>query len=97
MRQWPEDSRIKTYRYEDIVSDQLSAFKDMVNHLQITGLKKRKLLFFAKKYSLQNRKKDKHIRDPKSGQWRNHSTPEMNEMFVKEYGDVLEKYSYPLT
>lgn len=97
MRQWTEDPRIKTYRYEDIILDQVAAFSELLNHLQIKGWKKRKLLYFAKKYALQNRKKDRHIRDPKAGQWRKYFTPEMNAYFVQAYGDILEKYGYPTT
>ena len=95
MRQWSEDPRIKTFRYEDVISDQFGAFSEILEHLQIKGFKKRKLLFFAKKYALQNRKMDTHIRDPKGGQWRKYFTPKMNKDFVQEYGDILEKYGYP--
>lgn len=95
MREWPEDDRIKILRYEDIISDQVGAFSEILDHLQIKGLKKRKLLFFANKYALKNRTNDKHIRNPKGGQWRKHFTPEINDYFVKEYGDILERYGYP--
>lgn len=94
MRQWPEDPRIKTFRYEDVISDQVGAFSEILEHLQIKGWEKRKLLFFAKKYALQNRKKDNHIRDPKAEQWRKYFTPKMNKYFVQEYGDILERYGY---
>ena len=94
MRLWPEDSRIKTFRYEDVILDQVGAFSQILEHLEIKNLEKRKLLFFAKKYALKNRKNDKHIRNPKAGQWRTYFTPEMNKNFVKEYGDILDRYGY---
>lgn len=95
MMQWPDDPRIKIFRYEDVISDQVGAFSELLDHLEIKRWKRRKLLFFAKKYALPNRKKDKHIRNPKAGQWRNHFTPEMNKNFVEEYGNILERYGYP--
>jgi len=96
MRQWPEDPRIKTFRYEDIISNQVAAFSELLDHLEIKGLTKRKIMFFAKRYALQNRTNDTHIRDPKANQWRTHFTPQMNKIFVETYGDILERYGYPL-
>ncbi|WP_299114173.1 sulfotransferase domain-containing protein [uncultured Winogradskyella sp.] len=95
MRQWPKDTRIKTFRYEDIISDQVGAFSEILDHLQIKGFKRKKLLLFANRYALQNRKNDKHIRNPQASQWRKYFTPKMNTDFVQEYGDILERYGYP--
>jgi len=55
MRHWAEDPRIKVLRYEEVITDQVGAFREIVEHLEIGGLKKRKLLFFAKKYALQTK------------------------------------------
>lgn len=96
MRQWPEDPRIKIFRYEDIISNQVGAFSELLDHLEIKGLTKRKFMFFANRYALQNRTNDSHIRDPKANQWRTYFTPQMNTIFVEAYGDILEKYGYPL-
>lgn len=95
MRQWTEDPRIKTFRYEDIISNQAGAFSEILEHLEIKNLEKRKLMFFAKRYAIQNRTNDKHIRNPKASQWRKYFTPEMNKNFVEAYGDILERYGYP--
>lgn len=95
MRQWPEDPRIKTFKYEDVILDQVGTFSKILDHLEIDNFEKKKLLFFANKYALKNRTQDNHIRDPKAGQWKTYFTPEMNAHFVREYGDILDRYAYP--
>ncbi len=96
MLDWSDDDpNIKLFKYEDVINNQVSTMEQIVDHLEIHGVKKKKILFFANRYALKNRKNDKHIRDPKAGQWKDHFTEEMNEVFIANYGKVLEKYNYP--
>ena len=94
MMEWPEDKRIKLFRYEDIMSNQVAAFREIVDHYEIEGFTKKKIIYFSKRYALENRKGDKHIRNSNSGQWKNQFTPELNDYFLSQYSDILDKYQY---
>lgn len=95
MLEWPEDPRIKVFRYEDIMHDQVGTFKAMLNHLEIGGWKRKKILFFAERYSINNRiQNDAHIRNPNAGQWRSHFSEALNEQFIHQYSEILERYNY---
>jgi len=94
MLQWPEDNRIKLFRYEDIMTDQVNAFEQIVKHYEIEGFAKKKILHFAKQNALDKRKGDKHIRNSSAGQWREHFSPELNEYFLSQYSEILDIYNY---
>lgn len=94
MRNWKDDKRIKLFRYEDIMDDQVGAFKGIADHLEFDGLQKRKIIYFAGKYALEKRGKDKHIRDSNFGQWKKYFSDELNEYFLGLNADILEKYNY---
>jgi len=94
MLDWPEDNRIKLFRYEDIIDNQAGAFEDIVSHYEIEGFTRKRILHFSKMYALENRRGDKHIRNSSTGQWRAHFTPELNEYFLERYSDILDRYNY---
>lgn len=96
MLSWPDDERIRVFRYEDIVDDQLKCFEDILDHLEIHGLTRRKIMFFANRNSLGKRKNDAHVRNPSSGQWREHFTDRVHDLFLDKYRGLLERYEYPL-
>lgn len=94
MRQWQEDDRIKLFKYEDIINNQIGTFEDIANHLEIKGLNKSKFLFFAKRYALRKNSKNKHVRNPNPNQWKDYFDTDLNNYFIKNYGDILERYDY---
>lgn len=94
MKEWPKDKRVKLFRYEDIINDQVSAFEEIVDHYEIVGITKSRILRAAKRFALQNRDNDNHIRNANSEQWRKYFSKEMNDLFLSKYEDILELYQY---
>ncbi|MBF0275409.1 MAG: sulfotransferase domain-containing protein, partial [Nitrospinae bacterium] len=98
MLQWPDnDERIKTFRYEDIMNDQVKCFQDIFDFYEVPFWAKIRGKSYAKKYSVSKRKgKSKHIRNPSSGQWRKYFTPALHKTFNENYEDLLTKLGYPI-
>ena len=96
MRDWPQDdSRIRVYRYEEIMGNEEDVFANIAE-LYGLPLPHRKLArFFANKYSAKKRTgRTQHIRNPSPGQWQNVFTPRVSTFFREQYGDLLERYGY---
>jgi Sulfotransferase domain len=96
MLQWPDDDpRILTYRYEDIIGNEINVFNNMFEFYELPFMAKKAGLFYVYKYSAKNKKgKSKHIRDPSSEQWKKYFTPAVTRKFEEEYGALLEKLRY---
>lgn len=94
MMEWEDDPRIKVFRYEDVMEDQAGAFREMLNHLEIYGWRRWKILHFARKFSISRQRADKHIRNPNAGQWRTHFTERLNADFLESYAPILARHGY---
>lgn len=97
MRAWPEDShQIKTYRYEDIIGHEGETFAEILAFMGLSPIAQRLGARHAERYSMARRRgKNKHIRNPASGQWRDLIPAALVDRIAAEYGDVLERYGYP--
>jgi hypothetical protein len=59
-------------------------------------LERRLGMFFADRHSLARRQaRDRHIRNPTSGQWRRHFTPRVKAAFDVEWAGLLAQLGYP--
>lgn len=96
MLQWPEDDpRVRVFRYEDIVGNERGSFRELFDFYGLSWPAKRAGLFYAARYSAARKKgRTEHIRDPSSGQWREHFTPRLRQAFNDRYGAVLERLGY---
>jgi len=94
LRHWPQHEHIKILRYEDVVNNELKAFKELFDFYEVTELEKRIGLFWAKKYSLANVSNTKHVRNAKPGQWKKYFTPKVEKYFYDKYEDIIETLSY---
>ena len=96
MKQWPiSDSRIKLFRYEDILGNEQQVFTDILSHYGVSWLEKRIGVIIANNLSAKKQiKKSKHIRNPTSGQWKNHFTPKVKDYFEQHHKELLEIYNY---
>ncbi len=94
MRLWKEDSRIKLFKYEDIVNNEVETFDAMADHFELSTSEKRKVTKYAQQFSLRNQDGNRHVRNPKPEQWKEHFTDKVNEVFNAEYNDLLEMYGY---
>jgi len=98
MLEWPDDdSRVRLYQYENIIGNEREIFTDIFNFFGFSLPTRWAGAYHAQRFRAgASASKRKHIRNPNSGQWRKHFTPELKKAFNQRYGDVLEKYGYPL-
>lgn len=98
MRDWPaDDQRIRTYRYEDIMARERETFDEILKFLGVPWYARRAGARYAHRHSAANtRKLTEHIRNPESGQWRDILPKHVVERVAADYGDMLERYGYPL-
>lgn len=97
MQGWPDQhEHILLFRYEDMPGRELEVFNAIFDHYGLSSLEQRLGRFFADRYSLARRsKKDRHIRNPSSGQWRQHFTPKIAAAFQERWGDLICQLGYP--
>ncbi len=94
-RNWFEDERIKIFKYEDILGNELDTFGQMADHLQFSSSKKKAILKYAKQYAYDpSKKKSRHIRNPKPSQWKDIFTKKVLDIFNESYSDILQRYNY---
>ena len=96
MASWPDHHPdISTWRYEDIVGNEARTFRELFAFYGLAPAERLLAAWFAKRYSMQRRSSDPHIRNPTSGQWRKHFTPRVTEVFDSKYGELMQQLGYP--
>ncbi len=97
MLAWPDrDPRILLLRYEDTIGNEVEIFRKIFEHLELPALTRRVGLHYVDRFRASKRPgSDRHIRDARSGQWREHFTPALTERFRDEHAEALEKLGYP--
>ena len=96
MMEWPEqDPRVNLFRYEDILGKEAWTYWKILSFFGLPFRTRYLGSRLAKRLSAKNKRSEvKHIRDPNSGQWRKHFTPELTRIFNDRYGDILDRYGY---
>ena len=95
MMLWPDDNeRIKTFRYETILGNEVDVFERMFEFYGLPWLDRRLGIFLAKRYTAGKQRKSKHIRNPEPNQWKKHFTPKVSDYFDARYSDLLIKLAY---
>ena len=96
MKEWPiADPRIKIYRYEDLIDNELDVFEEIFKFYEVTWLEKRIGLILADHFSAKRQAgKTHHIRNPKKSQWKEHFTPRVQDYFERQHGGLIERYGY---
>lgn len=96
MARWPDrHPHILTQRYEDILGNEVSAFRRIFDFYGLGSIERRLGLWFANRYSITKRSRDPHVRDPVSGQWRKHFTPRVKRAFDSRYAELIGRLGYP--
>ena len=96
MALWPEKHpHVRVFRYEDILGREAEALRDLFSFYEFSPLETWLGTFFTKRYSLKRRRVDPHVRNPASGQWRQHFTPRVKQVFDEQYGELVESLGYP--
>ena len=95
MLEWPEDDRIKVFRYEDIVGNESEVFSEILRFYECNAFERKFGVWLADRFSSKNtRKKNAHIRNSSAGQWRKYFTPKVNSYFTERYGKLIEALGY---
>lgn len=96
MRSWPDsDHRIKIFRYEDLIGNELDVFRELFSFYGLAWPEKRLALFLTNYFSARKQTgKTPHIRNARTSQWKEHFTPKVISYFEQHFGDLLERYNY---
>jgi hypothetical protein len=96
MAEWVEtDDRILLLRYEDMLGHEIEAFDRLFEHYRLSPFERRLGRYFARRHSLARRRpEDAHIRNPLSGQWKQHFTPRVREAFNDRWAGLITRYGY---
>jgi hypothetical protein len=95
MAAWPEHPHVRTFRYEDVLGDEQRVFDELFGFLELTPLERRLGRWFVRRYALKGPSRDPHVRNPASGQWREHFTPRVKQAFDARYRALVRKLGYP--
>lgn len=96
-RKWSDDERIKMFKYEDILGNEKKVFSEIADHYELTSQEKGRVVKFAQQFSLKNMSGQKHVRNPKPRQWKDHFTAKVNQYFNEKYSDILDSYNYEVS
>ncbi|MGK0298866.1 MAG: hypothetical protein ACI9XC_002490 [Gammaproteobacteria bacterium] len=96
MLEWPEnDPRVILFKYEDIIGNEAQAYWKILSFFGCSLPTRFIGSRLAKRFSAKSKLAAvKHIRNPISGQWREHFTPGLTKRFNELYGEVLNRYGY---
>ena len=94
LRQWPQDERIRVYRYEDILGNEAAVFADIFCFYELSLLERKLASRLADFYALRRRGNDAHIRNPQPGQWHELFTQRVENEFNASYGDSVALLGY---
>lgn len=110
MARWPrEHARVRTFRYEEILGNEVAVFRDLFAFYELPWPQRRLGAWFARRHALPSAAraqpapdpgasaggKDPHVRDPKAGQWRALFTPRVRRAFDAEYAGLVRDLGYP--
>lgn len=96
MARWPaRHPDVVTFRYEDIIGDEVALFRELFEFYGLAPLERRLGTWFANRYSIRRRAADPHLRNPASGQWRKHFTPRVRRVFDSRYAGLVSQLGYP--
>jgi hypothetical protein len=96
MAEWPTDHpHILTFRYEDVVGNEKEVFRELFRFHRMSFVERRLGAWFARRYSIGRRSSDPHIRNPASGQWRQHFSPRVRRAFDADYAELIRRLGYP--
>ena len=95
MLQWPEDERIKLFKYEEILGNEIETFRQIFDFYELSFFEKKMGLTLADLLSVKKLGgRSKHVRNASTGQWKEHFTPKVEDYFNSHYSKILDKYQY---
>lgn len=98
MMSWdPDDKRVMTVRYEDILGNEPEVFDRIGHHFGWGWIERRRARQIAGRFSRGEVVREGHIRNKAPQQWRAKFSGALNAEFVAEYGPLLRAYGYDET
>lgn len=95
MLEWEEHPNILIFKYEDLIRDPEKHWLDLFNFYQFSKAKKRKALRILKQAtSTKKMQNNKHVRNPKAGQWKEYFSPKVNTYFEKNHPNLIQHLGY---
>ncbi len=97
MADWPrEHPRILTFRYEEMLGHETEVFRRLFEFYELATHERALGMWLARRYSIRKiaAAGDAHVRNPSSGQWREHFTPRVRKVFDAEYGGLIRQLGY---
>lgn len=96
MMKWPrEHPRIITFRYEDIMGNEMKVYSDVFRFYELPVLERGLGKWLAHHYSAKKQRKQiTHIRNPEPNQWKKRFTPRVTEYFNERYADLVDLLGY---
>lgn len=97
MQSWSySNESIAEFKYEDLMTEEApEQFADQLSKVGFAKneceLLKNLFVLFSSRGKLANRK---HIRNPRTQQWKEHFTPEIETIFSDRFGNILEQLKY---
>ncbi|MEL7060975.1 MAG: sulfotransferase domain-containing protein [Acidobacteriota bacterium] len=87
-------------RYEEILGREVESFQRIFRHYGFGPMSSTLGRFFARRHSLAGRsvrrhRADAHVRNPASGQWREHFTPRVRRAFDARWAGLIRQLGYP--
>ncbi len=94
LRHWSINEKIKVFKYETIIGREAETFREIFDFYQLSKLEKAAGAWLADRFSMKNRQEDRHLRDPRPGQWQQHFTQRVQTYFDDRYADLILKLDY---
>ncbi len=96
MARWPAGHpEVVTWRYEEIVGNETAVFRELFAFYELSAVERALGTWLAGRYSIGRRAGDPHIRNPASGQWREHFTPRLRRAFESAHPGLVKQLGYP--
>lgn len=98
MLAWPDDPRIRVWKYEDILGRERETMDEVASHYCWSPADVRRLALAAEGERWRSGDGrlawDAHVRDPKAGQWRQAFTPAVTSAFRERFPMLLAGLGY---
>jgi len=95
MEAWPTTHPdILTLRYEDLVGNESASFDELFRFYGMTQLERRVGGWLVQRFAWDPARRDAHVRNPSPGQWREHFTPRVENVFHDRHPGLLQRLGY---